>query len=156
MISVSGYLISSQEANKLPLPPQAEFTWWYQFYFATERGRAGYEKYRRDFNKLIWRLASPKWSFDDATFERTASAFDNPDHVAIVIHNYRWRLGLAGQMRKTAVRGPTSNGSGGRIEPPTLGYESVLLLMHCFTSSDITLTFRYKQLAAVNWTLNSA
>jgi pimeloyl-ACP methyl ester carboxylesterase len=95
MISVSGYLISSQEANKLPLPPQAEFTWWYQFYFATERGRAGYEKYRRDFNKLIWRLASPKWNFDDATFERTAAAFDNPDHVAIVIHNYRWRLGLA-------------------------------------------------------------
>jgi pimeloyl-ACP methyl ester carboxylesterase len=95
MVSVSGYLISSQEGNKLPLPPQAEFTWWYQFYFATERGRAGYEKYRRDFNKLIWRLASPKWSFDDATFERTAVAFDNPDHVAIVIHNYRWRLGLA-------------------------------------------------------------
>ena len=95
MISVSGYLISSQEANKSPLPPQAEFTWWYQFYFATERGRAGYEKYRRDFNKLIWRLASPKWNFDDATFERTAAAFDNPDHVAIVIHNYRWRLGLA-------------------------------------------------------------
>jgi len=95
MVSVSGYLISSQEANKLPLPPQAEFTWWYQFYFATERGRAGYEKYRRDFNKLIWRLASPKWNFDDATFERTAAAFDNPDHVAIVIHNYRWRLGLA-------------------------------------------------------------
>lgn len=95
MVSVSGYLISSQEANKLPLPPQAEFTWWYQFYFATERGRAGYEKYRRDFNKLIWRLASPKWNFDTATFERTAAAFDNPDHVAIVIHNYRWRLGLA-------------------------------------------------------------
>ncbi|HST20799.1 MAG TPA: alpha/beta hydrolase [Blastocatellia bacterium] len=95
MVSVSGYLISSQEANKLPLPPQAEFPWWYQFYFATERGRAGYEKYRRDFNKLIWQLASPKWSFDDATFERTAVAFDNPDHVAIVIHNYRWRLGLA-------------------------------------------------------------
>ena len=95
MVSVSGYLISSQEANKLPLPPQAEFTWWYQFYFATERGRAGYEKYRRDFNKLIWRLASPKWNFDDPTFERTAVAFDNPDHVAITIHNYRWRLGLA-------------------------------------------------------------
>ena len=95
MVSVSGYLISSQEANKLPLPPPAEFTWWYQFYFATERGRAGYEKYRRDFNKLIWRLASPKWSFDDPTFERTAAAFDNPDHVSIVIHNYRWRLGLA-------------------------------------------------------------
>ena len=95
MVSVSGYLISSQEANKSPLPPPAEFTWWYQFYFATERGRAGYEKYRRDFNKLIWRLASPKWNFDEATFERTATAFDNPDHVAIVIHNYRFRLGLA-------------------------------------------------------------
>jgi pimeloyl-ACP methyl ester carboxylesterase len=77
------------------LPPKAEHEWWYQFYFATERGRAGYEKYRRDFNKLIWQLASPKWSFDDATFERSAASFDNPDHVQIVIHNYRWRLGLA-------------------------------------------------------------
>ncbi|MBV9211059.1 MAG: alpha/beta hydrolase [Acidobacteria bacterium] len=95
MVSVSGYLIGSQEANKLPLPPKAELEWWYQFYFATERGRAGYEKYRRDFNKLIWQIASPKWNFDDATFERSAAAFDNPDHVAIVIHNYRWRLGLA-------------------------------------------------------------
>ena len=115
MISVSGYLISSQEANKLPLPPQAEFTWWYQFYFATERGRAGYEKYRRDFNKLIWRLASPKWNFDDATFERTAAAFDNPDHVAIVIHNYRWRLGLAegetkyDQFERRLAEGPVIN-----------------------------------------------
>ena len=77
------------------MPPEAELQWWYQFYFATERGRAGYDKYRRDFAKLIWRLASPKWDFDDATFERSAAAFDNPDHVAIVIHNYRWRLGLA-------------------------------------------------------------
>ena len=115
MVSVSGYLISSQEANKLPLPPQAEFTWWYQFYFATERGREGYEKYRRDFNKLIWRLASPKWSFDDATFERTAVAFDNPDHVAIVIHNYRWRLGLAegeskyDQFERRLAEGPVIN-----------------------------------------------
>ena len=115
MISVSGYLISSQEANKLPLPPQAEFTWWYQFYFATERGRAGYEQYRRDFNKLIWRLASPKWNFDDATFERTAAAFDNPDHVAIVIHNYRWRLGLAegetkyDQFERRLAEGPVIN-----------------------------------------------
>jgi pimeloyl-ACP methyl ester carboxylesterase len=115
MISVSGYLISTQEANKLPLPPQAEFTWWYQFYFATERGRAGYEKYRRDFNKLIWRLASPKWNFDDATFERTAAAFDNPDHVAIVIHNYRWRLGLAegetkyDQFERRLAEGPVIN-----------------------------------------------
>jgi pimeloyl-ACP methyl ester carboxylesterase len=94
-VSVSGYLIGSQEANKMPLPPKAELEWWYQFYFATERGRAGYEKYRRDFNKLIWQLASPKWNFDDATFDRSAAAFDNPDHVQIVIHNYRWRLGLA-------------------------------------------------------------
>jgi pimeloyl-ACP methyl ester carboxylesterase len=95
LVSVSGYLISSQEAGKMPLPPKAELEWWYQFYFATERGRAGYEKYRHDFSKLIWQLASPKWDFDDATFDRSAAAFDNPDHVAIVIHNYRWRLGLA-------------------------------------------------------------
>ena len=94
-VSVSGYLIGSQAANRMPLPPKAELDWWYQFYFATERGRAGYEKYRRDFNKLIWQLASPKWNFDEATFGRSASAFDNPDHVEIVIHNYRWRLGLA-------------------------------------------------------------
>jgi pimeloyl-ACP methyl ester carboxylesterase len=95
LVSVSGYLIGNQAAGKAPLPPQAELQWWYQFYFATERGRAGYDKYRRDFSKLIWRLASPKWNFDDATFDRTAESFDNPDHVAIVIHNYRWRLGLA-------------------------------------------------------------
>ena len=95
MVSVSGYLISSPEAGRMPLPPAAELEWWYQFYFATERGRAGYEKYRRDFSKLIWRIASPKWAFDDATFDRSAASFDNPDHVAIVIHNYRWRLGLA-------------------------------------------------------------
>ncbi len=95
MVSVSGYLIGSREAGKMPLPPKAELQWWYQFYFATERGRAGYDKYRHDFAKLIWQLASPKWDFDDATFDRSAAAFDNPDHVAIVIHNYRWRLGLA-------------------------------------------------------------
>jgi pimeloyl-ACP methyl ester carboxylesterase len=95
LVSVSGYLIGSQEAGKMPLPPQAELEWWYQFYFATERGRLGYEKNRHDFNKLIWRLASPKWQFDDATFDRSATAFDNPDHVSIVIHNYRWRLGLS-------------------------------------------------------------
>jgi pimeloyl-ACP methyl ester carboxylesterase len=94
-VSVSGYLIGSQEAGKTPLPPKAELEWWYQYYFATERGRAGYEKYRREFSKLIWQLASPKWQFDDATFDRSAAAFDNPDHVSIVIHNYRWRLGLA-------------------------------------------------------------
>jgi pimeloyl-ACP methyl ester carboxylesterase len=95
LVSVSGYLIGSQEAGKMPLPPAAELQWWYQFYFATERGREGYEKYRREFSKPIWKLASPKWNFDDATFERSAKAFDNPDHVAIVIHNYRWRRGLA-------------------------------------------------------------
>jgi pimeloyl-ACP methyl ester carboxylesterase len=95
LVSVSGYLIGSQEAGKIPLPPSAELQWWYQYYFATEHGRAGYEKYRHDFAKLIWKLASPKWEFDDATFDRSAAAFENPDHVAIVIHNYRWRLGLA-------------------------------------------------------------
>jgi pimeloyl-ACP methyl ester carboxylesterase len=95
LVSVSGYLIGSQEAGKVPLPPEAELQWWYQYYFATERGRAGYDKYRHDFARLIWRTASPKWNFDDATFDRSAASFDNPDHVAIVIHNYRWRLGLA-------------------------------------------------------------
>jgi pimeloyl-ACP methyl ester carboxylesterase len=95
MVSVSGYLIGSQEAGRMPLPPKAELQWWYQFYFATERGQQGYDKYRHDFAKLIWQLASPKWNFDDATFDRSAAAFDNPDHVRIVIHNYRWRLGLA-------------------------------------------------------------
>jgi pimeloyl-ACP methyl ester carboxylesterase len=95
LVSVSGYLIGSQAEGKAPLPPQAELQWWYQFYFATDRGRAGYDKYRRDFSKLIWQLASPKWNFDDATFDRSAAAFENPDHVAVVIHNYRWRLGLA-------------------------------------------------------------
>jgi pimeloyl-ACP methyl ester carboxylesterase len=95
LVSVSGYLIGSQEAGEVPLPPPAELQWWYQYYFATERGRAGYEKYRREFAKLIWQLASPRWEFDDATFDRTTASFDNPDHVAVVIHNYRWRLGLA-------------------------------------------------------------
>ena len=100
MVSVSGYLIGSQAANRMPLPPKAELEWWYQFYFATERGRAGYEKYRHDFNKLIWQLASPKWNFDDATFDRSATSFNNTDHVEIVISNYRWRLGLAEGERK--------------------------------------------------------
>jgi pimeloyl-ACP methyl ester carboxylesterase len=95
MVSVSGYLIGNQEAGRLPLPPEAELQWWYQFYFATERGRAGYEKYRNEFSKLIWKIASPNWQVDDVTFNRSAAAFDNPDHVDIVIHNYRWRLGLA-------------------------------------------------------------
>jgi pimeloyl-ACP methyl ester carboxylesterase len=95
LVSVSGYLIGSQESGKIPLPPKAELEWWYQFYFATERGRAGYDKYRHDFAKLIWQTASPKWHFDDATFDRSAASLDNPDHVAITIHNYRWRQGLA-------------------------------------------------------------
>ena len=95
LVTVSGYAVPNRQANKGPLPPAAELQWWYQYYFATERGRAGYEKYRREFSKLIWQIASPKWKFDDATFDRSAAAFDNPDHVAIVIHNYRWRLSLA-------------------------------------------------------------
>lgn len=104
LVSVSGYLIGSQQANVTPLPPEAERAWWYQFYFATERGRAGYEKNRDAFNRLIWQTASPGWRFDDAAFARTAASFANPDHVAIVIHNYRWRLGLAeGESRYDAV-----------------------------------------------------
>jgi pimeloyl-ACP methyl ester carboxylesterase len=112
LVAVSGYLIGSQEAGKAPLPPEAELQWWYQYYFATERGRAGYDKYRRDFAKLIWRTASPKWNFDDATFDRSAASFDNPDHVAITIHNYRWRLGLAegeddyDELEKRLAEGP--------------------------------------------------
>jgi pimeloyl-ACP methyl ester carboxylesterase len=112
LVSVSGYLIGSQEAGKLPLPPEVELQWWYQYYFATERGRAGYDRYRRDFAKLIWRTASPKWNFDDATFDRSAASFDNPDHVAIAIHNYRWRLGLAegeaqyDELEKQLAEGP--------------------------------------------------
>jgi pimeloyl-ACP methyl ester carboxylesterase len=112
LVSVSGYLIGSQAVGKVPLPPAAEFQWWYQYYFATERGRAGYEKYRRDFAQLIWRIASPKWKFDDGTFSRSAESFDNPDHVDIVIHNYRWRLGLADgeaeydELEKRLAEGP--------------------------------------------------
>ena len=123
LVAVSGYLIGSQEAGRMPLPPKAELEWWYQFYFATERGRVGYEKYRNEFSKLIWQIASPKWSFDDATFARSAAAFDNPDHVAIVIHNYRWRLGLAegeakyDELEKRLAAGPT-------IGVPTITLES--------------------------------
>ena len=122
LVSVSGYLIGSQEAGKAPLPPAAELQWWYQYYFATERGRAGYDKYRHDFAKLIWQLASPKWNFDDATFDRTAASFENPDHVAIVIHNYSWRLGLAGgepkydDLEKRLAEGPV-------ITAPTITLE---------------------------------
>jgi pimeloyl-ACP methyl ester carboxylesterase len=112
LVSVSGYLIGSQQAGKVPLPPKAELQWWYQYYFATERGRAGYDKYRHDFAKLIWQIASPKWDFDDVTFDRSAAAFENPDHVSIVIHNYRWRLGLAegepkyDELEKRLAEGP--------------------------------------------------
>ncbi|MBO9711202.1 MAG: alpha/beta hydrolase, partial [Caulobacter sp.] len=95
MVSVSGYLIGSQAANRNPLSPAVEQQWWYQYYFATERGRQGYAANRNEFAKLIWRTASPRWAFDDATFDRTAQSFANPDHVDVVIHNYRWRLGLA-------------------------------------------------------------
>jgi pimeloyl-ACP methyl ester carboxylesterase len=122
MVSVSGYLIGSVAANKMPLPPKAELEWWYQYYFATERGRAGYEQYRHDFAKLIWQIASPKWDFDDATFDRSAAAFDNPDHVRIVIHNYRWRLGLAegepkyDELEKRLAEGPV-------ISVPTITLE---------------------------------
>ena len=100
IISVSGYLVGNQESGRVPLPPKAELQWWYQYYFATERGRVGYDKYRAAFAKLIWQLASPKWNFDDTTFDRSATSLQNPDHVAIVIHNYRWRLGLAEGERK--------------------------------------------------------
>jgi pimeloyl-ACP methyl ester carboxylesterase len=121
LVSVSGYLIGGQSGGKLPLPPQAELEWWYQFYFATERGRAGYDKYRRDFAKLIWRLASPRWSFDEATFERSAAAFDNPDHVDVVIHNYRWRLGLAqGEPRYEDLEGKLA-------QAPTIGVPTITL-----------------------------
>ena len=95
LVSVSGYLIGNQQAGRAPLAPAAELSWWYQFYFATERGRAGYDRYRREFARLIWHTASPEWKFSDADFDLSAASFDNPDHVAIVIHNYRWRLGLA-------------------------------------------------------------
>jgi pimeloyl-ACP methyl ester carboxylesterase len=122
MVSVSGYLIGSREANRHPLPPKAEFAWWYQFYFTTERGREGYEKYRAEFSRLIWELASPQWKFDDATFARSAAAFDNPDHVEIVIHNYRWRLSLAkGDPKYDAVE--TKLAAGPAITVPTITLE---------------------------------
>jgi pimeloyl-ACP methyl ester carboxylesterase len=136
LVSVSGYLIGSQEANKKPLPPAAELQWWYQFYFATERGGLGYRQYTRDFNKLIWQLASPKWQFDDATFDRTAASFDNPDHDSIVIHNYRWRLGLAqgesqyDELEQRLAKGPVitvpaitlEGDANGAFHPPASAY----------------------------------
>ena len=139
LVSVSGYLIGSQASGELPLPPEAEYQWWYQFYFATDRGKAGYDKNRHDFNKLIWRLASPKWNFDDATFERTAASFDNPDHVDIVIHNYRWRQGLAkgeakyDELEAKLATGPTisvptitmEGDDNGAPHPPPSAYKSM-------------------------------
>jgi pimeloyl-ACP methyl ester carboxylesterase len=95
LVAVSGYLIVNLEANQQPLTPRAELGWWYQYYFATDRGRRGYQQNTREFNELIWRNASPTWNFDAATYARTAAAFSNPDHVDVVVHNYRWRLGLA-------------------------------------------------------------
>jgi len=122
LVSVSGYLIGSQEAQKQPLPPKAELSWWYQFYFATDRGRAGYAQYRRDFAKLIWQIASPRWAFDDALFDRSAAAFDNPDHVEIVIHNYRWRLSLAqGEAKYDALEKQLATGP--VITVPTIALE---------------------------------
>jgi pimeloyl-ACP methyl ester carboxylesterase len=122
LVSVSGYLIGSQEAGKKPLPPAAELQWWYQFYLATDRGRAGYAQYTHDFAKQIWHLASPQWKFDDATFDRSAAALDNPDHVAIVVHNYRWRLGLAdGEPRYAALEQRLAQGP--TIAVPTITIE---------------------------------
>ena len=122
LVSVSGYLIGSREANKAPLPPKAELDWWYQYYFTTERGRAGYAKYRREFAQLIWQIASPKWAFDDATFERSAVSFDNSDHVDIVVHNYRWRLGLAdGEATYDALEAQLAKGPS--IAVPTITLE---------------------------------
>jgi pimeloyl-ACP methyl ester carboxylesterase len=121
LVSVSGYLIGSQAAGRVPLPPAAELQWWYQYYFATDRGRDGYDRYRHDFARLIWRLASPKWDFSDATFERSAVAFDNPDHVSIVIHNYRWRLGLAeGDSQLAAIEERLAAG-------PTIGVPTITM-----------------------------
>ena len=136
LVSVSGYLIGSQLGNRMPLPPPAELQWWYQYYFATERGGLGYRQYTRDFNKLIWQLASPKWQFEDATFDRTAASFDNPDHVAIVLHNYRWRLGLAqgqsqyDELEQRLAKGPVitvptitlEGDANGAFHPPASAY----------------------------------
>ena len=134
MVSVNGYLINNLERNKLPLPPKAKWGWWYQYYFATERGRAGLDANRRDLAKLIWKFNSPKWDFDDATFDRTAASFDNPDYVSIVIHNYRWRLSLAegdpqyDDLEKRLAEGPviavptiTLDGDSDGVAPATDG-----------------------------------
>jgi pimeloyl-ACP methyl ester carboxylesterase len=122
MVSVSGYLIGSQAGGRAPLPPSAELSWWYQFYFATDRGRAGYDQHRREFARLIWHSASPKWEFDGAAFDRSAASLDNPDHVDIVIHNYRWRLGLAeGEARYDALEAQLADSPA--IAVPTITLE---------------------------------
>jgi pimeloyl-ACP methyl ester carboxylesterase len=122
LVSVSGYLIGNREANRKPLPPAAELHWWYQYYFATERGRAGYDTHRREFARLIWQIASPKWAFDDKTFDRSAASLDNPDHVSIVIHNYRWRLGLAaGELEHDALESRLA--AGPTVAVPTITLE---------------------------------
>lgn len=97
LVSVGGYLVVDLVANLKPLAAAAEHNWWYQYYFATERGRLAMEDrdLRRELTRFVWTTVSPTWHFDDATFDRAATAFDNPDHPAIVIHNYRWRLSLA-------------------------------------------------------------
>ncbi len=121
LVSVSGYLIGTPAGNRKPLPPQAEYEWWYQYYFATERGRLGYETNRKDFNRLIWKTASPQWAFDEATYARSAAAFDNPDHVDIVIHNYRWRLGLPdGERKYDALEARLAEG-------PSIGVPSITM-----------------------------
>jgi len=122
LVSVSGYLIGSQAAGSTPLAPRAELQWWYQYYFATERGRLGYQRNTREFNRLIWQLASPKWNFDDETYDRSAAAFDNPDHVDVVIHNYRWRLGLvAGELQYHDLE--TTLATGPNISIPAITLE---------------------------------
>ncbi|WP_340681726.1 alpha/beta hydrolase [Amycolatopsis coloradensis] len=122
LVSVSGYLVTNRETNKQPLSPAAELGWWYQYYFATERGILGYTKNRHDFNKLIWKIASPKWTFDDATYDRSAACFDNPDHVAIVIHNYRWRLSLAeGDPKLDALEQKLAQGPAVSVPTITIG-----------------------------------
>lgn len=95
LVTGGGYNIQDIARALAPQPPEIEHKLWYQYYFHGERGRAGLEKYRRQFCKLLWQLWSPSWQFDEATYERSAAAFDNPDFVEVVIHSYRHRYGLA-------------------------------------------------------------
>lgn len=149
MVSVNGYLINNRERNKLPLPPKVEHGWWYQFYFATERGRAGYDANRREFNKLIWKANSPRWSFDDATFDRTAASFDNPDHVAIVIANYRWRLSLVeGETRYDDLERRLAEG-------PVIAVPTITLDDFTTERGRLGLAANRRDLARLMWTRNS-